>query len=392
MPTPDILPFTTLLAPITTETPTGDNPRKSSELFRKFDAIRNAFSSADVAERQEARGFAEQPNSDDKPSKPPVTPAKLWEPVIAPTIELLATHTKDLEVANWLVQALVRVEGLRGIRDGLKLIAELCERYWDGLHPLPGSDDEDLEPGEKPEDQRFPLFERLQTQPILTTLRLTPITGKKGGGPFSYSDYANAGLLELTTGSKYLDESAAEARRQLGRERKANITATATETGADFYIALLEDMALASQHMGRIDSLVMEKTGGGLALGNLREVLDEITRAVRNISRGIIPEAPEPATASKDADGVAGVSSGGGFRASGTNAGQDRENALRCLAQIAAFFKATEPHSPIGYSLDTVIARARMPLPALLEDLLSDTTARDTFLTTAGIRLPAPKA
>jgi type VI secretion system protein ImpA len=378
MPTPDLLAFDTLLAPIGDDAPTGSNPRKTAALAAKFDRIREAFVSAAGVEKQEASGDG----------GPPSPPGKLWGPVIAPATELLTGQTKDLEVANWLAQALIRVHGLRGLRDGLRLTRELTERYWDGLHPLPGSDDEDLEPGETPEDHR-PLFvERLQTDPIRTALRLAPITDRKGNGPFSYSDYVVATRMELTTGN---DDAAEE-----GRQRKARIVAAATESGQDYYVRLIDDLTLAAGHMDGIDSWFMEKTGG-LLLGKLRETLGEIDKAVRDISRGLIPVAEEPvaepAAGTGAADRAPGprspAGSGGGFRASGTNTGQDRESALRCLAEIAAFFKATEPHSPIGYTLDTLITRARMPLPALLEDLISDSATREAFLTTAGIRLPS---
>ena len=66
----------------------------------------------------------------------------------------------------------------------------------------------------------------------------------------------------------------------------------------------------------------------------------------------------------------------------------NREEALRALAKISEFFKATEPHSTIAFTLDDVIRRARMTLPELLAELLPDETARRTFLTSAGIRPP----
>ena len=65
-----------------------------------------------------------------------------------------------------------------------------------------------------------------------------------------------------------------------------------------------------------------------------------------------------------------------------------REEALQTLAKISDFFKRTEPHSTIAFTLDDVVRRARMTLPELLAELLPDESARRTFLISAGIRPP----
>lgn len=65
-----------------------------------------------------------------------------------------------------------------------------------------------------------------------------------------------------------------------------------------------------------------------------------------------------------------------------------REDAFRTLQKVAEFFRQTEPHSPISYTLEDVVRRGRMPLPALLAELMPDQEARRTFLVAAGIKPP----
>lgn len=49
----------------------------------------------------------------------------------------LATKSKDLQLAVWLLEASVRTDGFAGVRDGLRTIRELLEKYWTrGLYPL----------------------------------------------------------------------------------------------------------------------------------------------------------------------------------------------------------------------------------------------------------------
>ena len=63
-----------------------------------------------------------------------------------------------------------------------------------------------------------------------------------------------------------------------------------------------------------------------------------------------------------------------------------REQALRQLTEIAAWFKRNEPSSPIGFTLDEAVRRARLGWPELVAELVSDETARHSLLTSAGIK------
>jgi type VI secretion system protein ImpA len=58
--------------------------------------------------------------------------------------EALTKQGKDLQVAAWLTEALLRQEGFAGLRQGLELIQSLLEKYWDSVHPRP-DDDGDME-------------------------------------------------------------------------------------------------------------------------------------------------------------------------------------------------------------------------------------------------------
>ena len=58
--------------------------------------------------------------------------------------EALTKQGKDLQVAAWLTEALLRLEGLAGLRQGLELMRRMLETYWEGVHPRP-DEDGDLE-------------------------------------------------------------------------------------------------------------------------------------------------------------------------------------------------------------------------------------------------------
>ena len=99
---------------------------------------------------------------------------------------------------------------------------------------------------------------------------------------------------------------------------------------------------------------------------------------------------PSDAAGAEMAGGTAG--GGGGFTGIAASPGQaaSREDALRALGQIANFFRRTEPHSPLSYTLDEAVRRGRMTWPELLAEVVADTDTRNTILTTLGIRPPPP--
>ena len=65
-----------------------------------------------------------------------------------------------------------------------------------------------------------------------------------------------------------------------------------------------------------------------------------------------------------------------------------REDAFRALLQVADYFKRTEPHSPVAYSLEQAVRWGRMPLPELLTELIPEQAAREQVFKVVGIKPP----
>ena len=64
----------------------------------------------------------------------------------------------------------------------------------------------------------------------------------------------------------------------------------------------------------------------------------------------------------------------------------NREGALKQLEELSAWFRRTEPHSPLAYTLEEAVRRGRLTWPELLEELLTDKDVRDGLLVKLGIR------
>ncbi|MES2320902.1 MAG: type VI secretion system protein TssA [Pseudomonadota bacterium] len=109
----------TLLAPISQASPCGEDLAFSAE----FDAIAKARE-------------ADDPTLEQGPWASALKEAD-WKFVASRCADLLATRSKDLRLAVWMAEAQAKTGGLQGLGDGLLAIAGLCERYWDGIFPLP---------------------------------------------------------------------------------------------------------------------------------------------------------------------------------------------------------------------------------------------------------------
>jgi type VI secretion system protein ImpA len=77
-------------------------------------------------------------------AKGPANQASEWAKLADVALEVLATRSKHLQVAAWLLDALTRLEGFRGALTGFSVLNGLIDRYWSDL--FPAIDAEDAEP------------------------------------------------------------------------------------------------------------------------------------------------------------------------------------------------------------------------------------------------------
>lgn len=58
-----------------------------------------------------------------------------WKSVVKMAGDAIATRSKDLQLAAWLTEAMLHMEGYGGLRDGIGLTRGLLENFWDHLYP-----------------------------------------------------------------------------------------------------------------------------------------------------------------------------------------------------------------------------------------------------------------
>lgn len=77
----------------------------------------------------------------------------------------------------------------------------------------------------------------------------------------------------------------------------------------------------------------------------------------------------------------------GADNSSGVSSGpiRNRAEALKRLAEIAAFFQRTEPHSPVFYLIQRAVKWGNMPFETWLQDVVKDETVLSQIKETLGI-------
>ena len=122
-------------------------------------------------------------------------------------------------------------------------------------------------------------------------------------------------------------------------------------------------------------------------MGRVRDLLEEIARHCRPLAGrdGGRRRPTRPTDDRADAGPNRAAAVGRGTIAT-------REDALRVLEEAADFFRRTEPHSPLAYTLREAVRRGRLTWPELLEEIVPDPTAATAILSSLGIRpLPPPE-
>jgi type VI secretion system protein ImpA len=351
-----------LLAPLSEEAAVGSNPRQDFSPSSPFLRMKDARAEARRIERSiDMDGEGPSPN----PS---------WQIVLDAGEEILSSHGKDLEVAAWMVESLVRLEGFAGLLSGLKLCQGLLDRYWDVVYPLPDEDGLSV---------RLSPFAGLNGQsedsPLIQCLRKLPITGHSA--PYSYWQYKKA----LETGSNTVSSPSD------GFVSLEEFNAAVSSSPPSFFkqiVDLIHEIlqaldALYNTFYGHVGADAPAVSGIINALQQVLEAIQQFAKKKLEIANEVSLTKPEEA-----ADTVVGEEVVGGGVRMARGAPVDREAALGQLQIIARFFRETEPHSPISYTLEELVKRARLSLPDLLSELIVDDQARQYFFLATGMGLP----
>lgn len=348
-----------LLNPIAGENPSGVDVRYDTKLLL-YDKIKEA--------RREDDGLNQGAWTQER--KLADSPA-----VLKMTQEALATKTKDLQLAAWLTEALLRTEGFAGLRQGVSLLHGLVANFWDTLYPP--IEDGDLELRAAPLDWVGTALD--------TTVKNVPLS-RAGYGFIKYKESRLVGYEAEVKGEKEKKQRAE--RIKDGKLIPEDFDKSFVETPKVFYAQAEKDLDGCLAALKSLDEVCDEKFGNaGPALGKLKTSLEEIRHTVHGLLNKKRETEPDPveevraeAAVGADGGGGAGASGGGGsavpsivISVMNSSEPADRREIIASVAKAAAFLRQKEPLSPApflmmrGLRWGELRAAARLSNATLLE-------------------------
>ncbi|MFN7945857.1 MAG: type VI secretion system protein TssA [Blastocatellia bacterium] len=378
MPVPAVADVEKLLVPIP-----GENPAGESLLYEgTYDRIKTARRADDVLAQGEWQRELKVAD---------------WPKVIQLATEALTTRTKDLQIAAWLTEALVkndRLDRLAGLRDGLQLLGGLLAGFWVQLFPAIDPEDD-----EGPLNARANVIADLEGR-LAVALTEIPVTRGTAGVNYSYAQWEESRQFDVPENPDSLpyDEQTrvSELRARAAAERK--ITSedwrrVYRTTPRAFYEERLELAVECRTALKSFDQIVDEYFGReapGLrsldkALDNLHTMLERMVKDKRLAEPW--PE-DEQAVAAEDAlpeDGADGAAAPALAR-SLSGPVRSRQEALQRLSEVADYFRQAEPHSPVSYLVQRAVRWGEMPLENWLGEVIKDSSVLEQLREMLGIR------
>ncbi|GAA2871267.1 type VI secretion system protein TssA [Aminobacter niigataensis] len=355
------------LNPLNGENPSGEDLRNDPR-FHELERL--AVPQSDVVHDERNRPSAE------------VSIPVDWDVVLEKADEL-RNQGRDLRLLTLVTRALANSRGLAGLAEGLMLIARTFDAHWETMHPA-------LRPNAPPRDaalRRINAVLDLQNgqEGLLADLRKTVFFAPRGFGPISGRELEQGALddrvmlQEAAQGLNNTERAAlSTAHEQLLTRLRSACAAQADQAGAAME-QLVADARAAGAALAAIDTALnkrLESTGP--TVPDLKKFLD---RMLATLERGSAAR-PTPNGAAKpeltQATPVAVQPNGHApepvaNHAEPTMALPDRltsrDDVVKCLDLVVAFYDRTEPSSPIPHLARRVRRMVHMDFVELMEDL-----------------------
>ncbi len=331
MPLPD-----NLLNPIPGPNPSGENLRYSP-ILEKIKEARREEDDAPQGEWQREVKKADYPL------------------VVRLATDALTSKSKDLQIASWLTEALLRRDGFPGLKEGLNLLRGLLENFWDTVYP-------ELEDGDA--ELRATPLEWVASR-LDEPAKRVPLTGS-GFDWFRYKESRAVGYEGDVSGNES-KQKAREAAIEDGKLTPEEFDEALKATGKAFYEQLMVHLDGSFDSLQLLDDVCNQKFGTVAPnFGKLRTTLEEVKQTVKVLlekKRQQEPDVQRPAEAvttepeavrEEERQPVVAVGAApGATRAPARKLVEeepaDREDAVRSIVAVARYLRREEPSSPVPY-------------------------------------------
>ncbi len=330
-----------LLAPIAPENAVGPELRLEAgdRTYQRLDELR-----AEIDPALDPEGQGKEPN---------------FKEVVRHCVTALESVTKDLQLAAYLTEGLARTEGFAGLAQGLRAVRELLAAFWDEIHP--GVDEDGIDP---------PLRARWLSWLGSSGEFLNSLGGMQisppGSEPLLWRDYLESEMLESLRGS---NQTRFEELSRQGTPTREVWRARLQGCPVGHLAGIGEALGSAQAELRQLDALCEERfeDGDGPRLIQLRDRLEALASEIAAVTQ------PGGAPLPEQELGEAGAAPAGAAQ----GPIQNRADALQRLAEVAAYYRRSEPHSPVALLVERAVRWGQMPL----EELLREVVKREDVLT-----------
>ncbi len=350
-----MLQFNQLLDPISPDSPSG----------------RDVTFSSDVDAINKARQF-DDPSLDQGEWVTDVKEAD-WDFVYDKCINLIATQSKDLRVAAWLVEAASKTKHFDGLAAGFELLARLCDNYWDTLHPQ--IEDNDIE-------QRVGNIVWLLNRSVQLVKEIPLTQGR--GTQYSWTDFEAARVRSnnaAKTGEAVIEKE--------GQPTTAALESAKRKSSKAFYESTINAAQHSQKMLAELEVSLDTRLGNeGPSFTPLKEILETMHSTLQRYGAdvGLKSVGTLNAEPLQVADGNPLAT---GYTASNFSVPiKSREQALEQLRNVAEFFRATEPHSPVAYLADKAASWGDLPLHSWLKTVVKDPNSLLFIEEMLGVKAP----
>ncbi|HUI76477.1 MAG TPA: type VI secretion system protein TssA [Bryobacteraceae bacterium] len=271
--------------------------------------------------------------------------------VIKLTEEAIATQSKDLQLAAWLTEALIKKYGFAGLHDGLQLCLGLVNDFWDTLYPE--IEDGDLEPRAAPlEWIGGKLDASVKSKPLCN----------EGYNFFQYKDSRAVGYEDDAKSKE--QKAAREKALKEGKLAPEAFDKAFVETPKAFYLQSEKQLDSSLQTLKELNKVCDEKfQDAAPSFSKLNDGITEVRHVVHALLQKkretepdpveeVAPEAvAEGEAAAEGAGAGAGPAKGMLLTIAGLVAAEpeDRREAIANVVAAAALLRKREPYSPAPY-------------------------------------------
>ena len=294
---------------------------------------------------RDAKGQPERSMGDSiLPAEPPE-----WRSIQQQSLDLLQ-RSKDLRITHFLLQSTLALQGVAGLAEVLTLIDALLRQYWAELHPRLDADD-DNDP-----TVRINALTGLTCETNIRLLRESILTRSRTFGPVTLRAALNASGLQ-----SFADE-------QLGNQQ---LNAAFLDSDPEQLQATRDALSAARAACEAIEQQVNDQVGSaqGVDLSALKQPLKQalqlLNQAVPDTDSSSDPEAvSEDNAPSVDAAAPAAPRPTGDIAT--------RDDVLRSLDKILAYYTRHEPSSPLPVLLNRAKNLVHADFAAIVRNLIPD--------------------